>query len=66
MSSIMIAGSVADDVRLINIHDVDRVFSVVSKQLTFEQALANPSESITLASIGAARYFRENHSLVSL
>lgn len=62
----MIAGSVADDVRLINIHDIDRVFSVVSKQLTFEQALANPSESITLASISAAKYFRENHSVVSL
>jgi len=62
----VVAGSVADDVRLINIHDIDRVFSVVSKQLTFEQALANPSESVTLASVRAAKYFRENHSALGL
>ena len=57
----MIAGSVEDVERLIHKHDIDRVFSVVSKQLTLEQALANPSESITLASISAAKYFRDHH-----
>jgi len=57
----VIAGSVADDEGILHKKDIDRVFSVVSKQLTFEQALANPSESITLASISAAKYFRDNH-----
>ena len=57
----MIAGSVADDERLKDKNDIDRVFSVVSKQLTLKQALANPSESITLTSIGAAKYFRDHH-----
>jgi len=57
----VIAGSVEDDERLIHKHDIDRVFSVVSKQLTLEQALVNPSESITLASISAAKYFRDHH-----
>ena len=57
----MIAGSVADDERLKDKNDIDRVFSVVSKQLTLEQALANPSESITLASISAAKYFRDHY-----
>ena len=57
----MIAGSVADDERLKDKNDIDRVFSVVSKQLTLEQALANPSESITLTSISAAKYFRDHY-----
>lgn len=57
----VIAGSVEDDERLIHKHNIDRVFSVVSKQLTLKQALANPSESITLASISAAKYFRDHH-----
>lgn len=57
----MIAGSVEDDERLIHKNDIDRVFSVVSKGLTLEKALANPSESITLTSIGAAKYFRDHH-----
>ena len=57
----MIAGSVEDDERLIYKNDIDRVFSVVSKGLTLEQALAKPSESITLASISAAKYFRDYH-----
>ena len=57
----MIAGSVEDDERLIYKNDIDRVFSVVSKGLTLEQALANPSESITLTSISAAKYFRDYH-----
>jgi len=57
----MIAGSVEDDERLIHKNDIDRVFSVVSKSLTLEKALANPSESITLTSIGAAKYFRDHH-----
>ena len=57
----MIAGSVEDDERLIYKNDIDRVFSVVSKGLTLEQALAKPSESITLASISAATYFRDYH-----
>ena len=57
----VIAGSVADDEGLMHKNDIDRVFSVVSKQLTLEQSLANPSESITLASISAAKYFRDHH-----
>jgi glycerate kinase len=57
----VIAGSVADDEGLMHKNNIDRVFSVVSKQLTLEQALANPSESITLASISAAKYFRDHH-----
>ena len=57
----VIAGSVADDEGILHKKDIDRVFSVVSKQLTLEQALANPSESITLASISAAKYFRDHH-----
>ena len=57
----MIAGSVADDERLKDKNDIDRVFSFVSKQLTLEQALANPSESITLTSISAAKYFRDHY-----
>ena len=57
----VIAGTVEDDVRLMHKDDIDRVFSVVSKQLSLEQALANPSESITLASIIAAEYFRDHH-----
>jgi len=57
----VIAGSVSDDEGIMHKKDIDRVFSVVSKQLTFEQALANPSESITLVSISAAKYFRDNH-----
>ena len=51
----------ADDERLKDKNDIDRVFSVVSKQLTLEQALANPSESITLTSISAAKYFRDHY-----
>ena len=47
----VIAGSAEDDERLIHKHDIDRIFSVVSKGLTLEKALANPSESITLTSI---------------
>ena len=57
----MIAGSVEDDERLIHKNDIDRVFSVVTKELTLEKALANPSESITLTSISAAKYFRDHH-----
>ena len=57
----MIAGSVADDEKLIHKNDIDIVFSVVSKRLTLKQALANPYESITLASISAAKYFRDHH-----
>lgn len=57
----VIAGSVAGDEGLMHKNDIDKVFSVVSKQLTLEQALANPYESITLASISAAKYFRDNH-----
>jgi len=62
----MIAGSVEDDGRLMHKHYIDRTFSVVSKHLTLEKALANPSESITLTSIGAAKYFRENYSELNL
>jgi glycerate kinase len=56
----VIAGSVTDD-GLMHKHDIDRIFSVVSNRLTLEQAFANPSESITLVSISAAKYFRDHH-----
>ena len=56
----MIAGSVEDDERLIQKHDIDRVFSVVSKQLTLEKALANaPADSVKLLLSHDPSHWRE-------
>ena len=45
-SIFVIAGSAENDEILENKYDIDKVFSIISKDLSFEQSIANPYDSL--------------------
>ena len=57
----VIAGSSENDKASENKYGIDKVFSVISKELSVEEAMANPVESLIATARKAARYYKKNY-----
>lgn len=58
-SIFVIAGSTEDDEILENKYDIDKVFSIISKDLSFEQSIANPNDSLMATAKKAAQHYKK-------
>ena len=58
-SIFVIAGSKEDDEILENKYDIDKVFSIISKDLSFEQSIANPNDSLMATARKAAQHYKK-------
>ena len=58
-SIFVIAGSKEDDEILENKYDIDKVFSIISKDLSFEQSIANPNDSLMATAKKAAQHYKK-------
>lgn len=58
-SIFVIAGSTEDDEILENKYDIDKVFSIISKDLSFEQSIANPNDSLMATARKAAQHYKK-------
>ena len=58
-SIFVIAGSKEDDEILENKYDIDKVFSIISNDLSFEQSIANPNDSLMATAKKAAQHYKK-------
>ena len=58
-SIFVIAGSTENDEILENKYDIDKVFSIISKDLSFEQSIANPNDSLMATAKKAAQHYKK-------
>ena len=58
-SIFVIAGSKEDDEILENKYHIDKVFSIISKDLSFEQSIANPNDSLMATARKAAQHYKK-------
>ena len=58
-SIFVIAGSAEDDEILENKYDIDKVFSIISNDLSFEQSIANPNDSLMATAKKAAQHYKK-------
>ena len=58
-SIFVIAGSTENDEILENKYDIDKVFSIISKDLSFEQSIANPNDSLMATARKAAQHYKK-------
>ena len=58
-SIFVIAGSTEDDEILENKYHIDKVFSIISKDLSFEQSIANPNDSLMATARKAAQHYKK-------
>ena len=58
-SIFVIAGSTENDEILENKYDIDKVFSIISNDLSFEQSIANPNDSLMATAKKAAQHYKK-------
>jgi len=58
-SIFVIAGSAENDEILENKYDIDKVFSIISNDLSFEQSIANPNDSLMATAKKAAQHYKK-------
>ena len=58
----IIAGTIENSDTLISNYGIDKVFSVVSSELSIEEAMANPFESLMAISREAAQHYKKYYS----
>ena len=58
-SIFVIAGSTENDEILENKYDIDKVFSIISNDLSFEQSIANPNDSLMATARKAAQHYKK-------
>ncbi|MDB4139441.1 glycerate kinase [Candidatus Thioglobus sp.] len=58
-SIFVIVGSAEDDEILENKYDIDKVFSIISNDLSFEQSIANPNDSLIATARKAAQHYKK-------
>ena len=58
-SIFVIAGSTEDDEILENKYDIDKVFSIISNDLSFEQSIVNPHDSLMATARKAAQHYKK-------
>ena len=52
-------GSAENDEILENKYDIDKVFSIISNDLSFEQSIANPNDSLMATAKKAAQHYKK-------
>lgn len=58
-SIFVIAGSTENDEILENKYDIDKVFSIISNDLSFEQSIVNPHDSLMATARKAAQHYKK-------
>ena len=58
----IIAGTIENSDTLISNYGIDKAFSVVSSELSIEEAMASPFESLMAISREAAQHYKKNYS----
>lgn len=58
-SIFVIAGSTENDEILENKYDIDKLFSIISNDLSFEQSIANPNDSLMATAKKAAQHYKK-------
>ena len=58
-SIFVIAGSKEDDEILENKYDIDKLFSIISNDLSFEQSIVNPHDSLMATARKAAQHYKK-------
>ena len=58
-SIFVIAGSTENDEILENKYDIDKLFSIISNDLSFEQSIANPNDSLMATARKAAQHYKK-------
>ena len=58
-SIFVIAGSTENDEILENKYDIDKLFSIISNDLSFEQSIVNPNDSLMATARKAAQHYKK-------